>query len=88
MFEGQTVVHRTTSGVTGALTALARCDEVLLASFLIAGATADYIRRRQPKVVSIVAMGVRSQARAPEDEACGDCIESLLVGRAYVTSQR
>jgi 2-phosphosulfolactate phosphatase len=83
LFAGRSVVHRTTSGVTGALTALERCDEVLLASFLIAGATADYIRQRQPDVVSIVAMGVRSQARAPEDEACGDCIESLLGGRAY-----
>ena len=75
LFEGRTVVHRTTSGVTGALTALQRCDEVLLSSFIIARATAEYILRRTPPVVSIVAMGVRSQAKAPEDEACGDYIE-------------
>jgi 2-phosphosulfolactate phosphatase len=83
LFEGRTVVHRTTSGVTGALTAMERCDEVLLSSFMIARATAEYILRRRPKVVSIVAMGVRSQAKAPEDEACGDYIESLLTGRPY-----
>jgi 2-phosphosulfolactate phosphatase len=83
MFEGRTVVHRTTSGVTGALTALRRCDEVLLSSFTIARATADYILRRAPEVVSIVAMGERSQAKAPEDEACGDYLESLLSDRPY-----
>ena len=83
MFAGRTVVHRTTSGVTGALAALERCDEVLLASYAVARATADYILRRGPGVVSIVAMGMRSRARAPEDEACGDYIESLLGGPAY-----
>jgi 2-phosphosulfolactate phosphatase len=83
MFEGRTVVHRTTSGVTGALTALQRCDQVLLSSFIIARATAEYILRRAPAVVSIVAMGERSRAKAPEDEACGDYLESLLTGRPY-----
>ena len=83
MFEGRTVVHRTTSGVTGALTALQRCDEVLLSSFIIARATAEYILRRSPAVVSIVAMGERSQAKAPEDEACGDYLELMLSDRPY-----
>ncbi len=80
LFAGRTVVHRTTSGVTGALTALPRCSEVLLASFATAGATAAHILSRRPEVVSIVAMGIRSAAPAPEDEACGDLIESLLGG--------
>jgi 2-phosphosulfolactate phosphatase len=82
-FDGRTVVHRTTSGVTGALAALERCDEVLLASYAVARPTADYILGRRPEVVSIVAMGMRSQAKAPEDEACGDYIESLLGNRPY-----
>lgn len=83
LFEGRTVLHRTTSGVTGALTALERCEEVLLGSFITARATANYIRHRAPEVVSLVAMGVRSRAKAPEDEACGDYLESLLSGRPY-----
>lgn len=83
LFEGRTVVHRTTSGVSGAILALPRCDEVLLAAFVNARATADYILARQPRLVSIVAMGIRSKAPAPEDEACGDLIESLLGGRPY-----
>jgi 2-phosphosulfolactate phosphatase len=83
LFADRTVVHRTTSGVTGALTALPNCDEVLLASYVNAAATAARIRARRPAAVSIVAMGVRSTAPAPEDERCGDYIESLLTGGAY-----
>lgn len=82
-FGGRTVVHRTTSGVTGALTALERCDEVLLASFLNVGAVARYLARRRPALVSIVAMGIRSSQPAPEDERCGDDLESRLGGKPY-----
>ena len=80
---GRTVIHRTTSGVTGALAALETADEVLLASFVNAGATAEYIMRKSPEVVSIIAMGIRSEAPAPEDEACSDYIRHLLDGSPY-----
>lgn len=79
-FAGRTVVHRTTSGVSGALIAAERCDEVLLASFVTARATADYIRCRRPAVVSLVAMGIRSRTPAPEDERCAERIEAHLTG--------
>ncbi|NJN46689.1 MAG: hypothetical protein HC808_09635, partial [Candidatus Competibacteraceae bacterium] len=42
-----------------------------------------YIRQRHPDLVSIVAMGIRSQQPAPEDEWCGAYIESLLCGNPY-----
>jgi 2-phosphosulfolactate phosphatase len=83
VFAGRRVVHRSTSGVTGALAALARCDEVLLGAYVTAGACARHILARQPKAVSIVAMGIRSSTPAPEDERCGDYIESLISGRPY-----
>lgn len=83
MFGGKTVVHRTTSGVTGAVKAIERSDEVLLASFANARATARYIASKHPAHVSIVAMGIRSMAKAPEDEYCGDYIESMLAGTPY-----
>jgi 2-phosphosulfolactate phosphatase len=57
--------------------------EVLLASFANARATADYIRGRNPREVSIVAMGVVGSFRTPEDEFCGDYIESMLAGTPY-----
>ncbi len=82
-FGGRTVVHRTTAGVTGAMAALEWAEETLLTSFINAGATAEYIRRKNPSLVSIVAMGIRSLERAPEDDLCGDYIESLLTGKPY-----
>jgi len=83
LFEGRAVIHRTTAGVTGALTALDKADELLPASYVNAAATARYIRARRPDVVSIVAMGMRAIDTAPEDERCGDYIESLLTGGTY-----
>jgi 2-phosphosulfolactate phosphatase len=83
LFAGRTVLHRTTSGVPGAAAALERSDEVLLTSFVNARATARYIKKTNPAVVSIVAMGTRSTERAPEDELCGDYLESLLTGKPY-----
>jgi 2-phosphosulfolactate phosphatase len=82
-FHRRKIIHRTTSGVNGALAALERSDDVLLASFLTARATADYIRQEAPEIVSIVAMGNRAVSKAPEDEFCADYIESLLTGKSY-----
>ena len=83
LFRGRTVIHRSTSGVGGALAALEHADEVLLASFLNARATAAYILSCKPAVVSLVAMGSRASIRAPEDEYCADYLDSLLTGKAY-----
>ena len=82
-FTGRTVIHRSTSGVGGAQTALAHVEEVLLASFMTARATAAYLLERRPACVSIVAMGSRASVAAPEDERCGDYLESLLRGAPY-----
>lgn len=82
-FRGRTVIHRSTSGVGGVPAALARADEVLLASFLNARATATYIRQRNPATLSLVAMGSRASVPAPEDERCADYLESLLTGQPY-----
>ena len=82
-FNNRDVVHRTTSGVAGAVAAMEHSDEVLLASFVNARATAQYIMNKSPELVSIVAMGVVSVQTTPEDEFCGDYIESLLIGAPY-----
>jgi 2-phosphosulfolactate phosphatase len=71
-FRDKVVVHRTTSGVTGASDALEKADEVLLGSFLMARAIGKHIKRARPDLVTLVAMGDRAKKRAPEDEACGD----------------
>lgn len=83
LFSGRDVIHRTTSGVTGALAALERCEHVFLGAYVTARATAAAVRALAPAQVSLVAMGIRSMAPAPEDERCGDCLEHLLGGRPY-----
>jgi 2-phosphosulfolactate phosphatase len=82
-FQGKTVIHRTTAGVTGAAAALARADEVLLCGFVNAGGVSAYIRYRSPQAVTLVAMGTRGKTKSPEDEACADYLEYLLTGKSY-----
>jgi 2-phosphosulfolactate phosphatase len=82
-FKGKTVVQRTSSGIQGALAALDNADEVLLASYNIASATARYILATQPESVSLVAMGWDLKEIAPEDEWCARYISYLLGFNEY-----
>lgn len=82
-FEGKTVVQRTSSGVQGALIALERADEVLLGSYAVARATADYILAKSPEKVCIVAMGWVLKEKVPEDEWCALYLAHLLGASAY-----
>jgi len=82
-FESKTVVHRTSSGVQGVLAALDVADEVLPASYALAGSIARYIRSKQPPRVSLVSMGWALKHSAPEDEWCGRYIAHLLGVRDY-----
>jgi 2-phosphosulfolactate phosphatase len=82
-FKGRTVVQRTSSGVQGALAALDIADEVLLASYNVARATAKYILRKQPGDVSLVSMGWNLKTRAPEDDWCARYISHLLGVSTY-----
>lgn len=82
-FKGKTVVQRTSSGVQGVLAALDCANEVLLASYNIAGATASYILARRPESVSLIAMGWDLKEIAPEDEWCARYISHLLGFNKY-----
>ena len=82
-FQGKTVVHRTTAGVTGVAAALEKADEVILGSFVMAEAICRYIENKKPALVTLVAMGDRAQKKAPEDEACADYLEHLLTGSPF-----
>ncbi len=82
-FQGRQAVQRSSAGVQGVLAALASAEEVLLGSFSLARATADYLRARRPREVSIVAMGVQLKEAAPEDEWCARYIASLLGRGGY-----
>ena len=86
-FSGKTAVQRTSSGVQGALTALEGADEVVVASYNIARATARYILSKQPAQVSLVAMGWDLKERAPEDDCCARYIAHLLGKGEYSHDQ-
>jgi 2-phosphosulfolactate phosphatase len=78
-FTGKTVIQRTSSGVQGILAA-SRAEEILLGSFVLVEATVDYIKKKIPRVVSIVAMGWEGEHEAIEDELCAEYLESRLRG--------
>ena len=83
LFKGRTVVQRTSAGVQGALAALEGADEVLVAGYTVARATADYILAKKPARVCLVAMGWELKERAPEDEGCARYIAHLLGAGDY-----
>lgn len=75
---GRVLVQRTTSGVQAALAARA-CDQVVAGALVVAGATARLIRSLGPEVVTLVATA--APLGHPEDRACADLLEALLLGR-------
>ncbi|MGW7822995.1 2-phosphosulfolactate phosphatase [Streptomyces puniciscabiei] len=68
---GRTVVQKTTAGTAGAL-AVADAGLLLCASFVVAGATAEVLRRARPETVTFVVTG--NGGRAEEDLACAEYI--------------
>lgn len=68
---GRTVVQKTTAGTAGALS-VADAGLLLCASFVVAGATAELLRRGRPKTVTFVVTG--DGGRAEEDLACAQYI--------------
>ncbi len=78
-FTGRTVIQRTSSGVQGILAA-SGAEEVLLGSFVTAEATVKYIKREDPAVVSLVAMGWEGEYEAIEDELYAEYLDTRLLG--------
>ena len=78
-FTGQTVIQTTGAGTQGVVSA-SGADEIVLGSFVMAGAITRYIRRVEPEVVSLVAMGNVGIEPNEEDESCAEYIEVLLEG--------
>ncbi len=80
-FTGRTVILATSAGSKGLVAAAQGADEVVAGCFLNAPAVVEYIRRRRPATVCLVALGVAGKKIAPEDRAAGDYLEALLQGR-------
>jgi 2-phosphosulfolactate phosphatase len=78
-FSERIVVQRTSAGTQGILNAV-NSEEILPGSFVMAEAIINYIRNKNPKVLSLVAMGWGGLERSPEDELFADYIEKRLKG--------
>ena len=54
--------------------------KIFAGSLVCASATAAYLRRLQPRAVTLVVTGVWTDRDGDEDHACADLIEALLCG--------
>lgn len=77
-FTNQTLIHTTSAGTQGIVNAT-HASEIITASLVNAKAVADYIRKKNPSVVSIVAMGNQGVESADEDVLCARYIKALLL---------
>lgn len=80
--EGKVIAHSTMAGTVGVNMAAANADEIFVGSLAIARATAQAIIQRNPRLVTIVAMGDGGKIRTDEDEQCALYIRNILQGRA------
>lgn len=78
--QGKKLIHRTTAGTQGLIRA-ANARVLLACSLVNAAATAEAIRKINPREVFFVETGVTPEGHGDEDTACADYIEGLLTGK-------
>ncbi len=78
---GRRLIHRSTAGTQGILCARG-ASLVLAASFMVASATARYLKNKSVRQVDFIITGRNANRDGDEDEACADFIASLLNDRA------
>ena len=79
--DGKSLVQSTRAGTVGVAAAADAADTIFLGSFVVAQATTDAIRRHNPDVLSIIAMGDQGRVRSDEDEQCGIYLRNIMEGR-------
>jgi 2-phosphosulfolactate phosphatase len=82
-FTRKRFIQRTSAGTQGVVHAK-HADEIVLGNFVCANAIADYIRRQNPTVVSIVGMGDAGVSKTDEDEAFSEWLAASLQNGASV----
>ncbi len=79
-FNGRTVIQTTSSGTKGLIGAK-NTDEIITGSFVNAGAVVKYIESKNPKEISLVAMGLNARESAEEDLLCAKYIRDSLISK-------
>lgn len=83
---GKTVIHTTSAGTQGIVRAV-HADEIITGALVNAKAIAEYIRKQNPKKVTLVGMGISGKKRAEEDWLCAQYIKELVQGKERDISQ-
>lgn len=79
-FKGRTVILTTSSGTKGISNAK-MADEIITGSFVNANAIVEYIRGKNPKVVSLVCMGYEAHTPTQEDTFLAEYVRDQLLGK-------
>lgn len=77
--KGKTILHTTSAGIQGIVNAT-KATEIITGSLVNAKAVAEYIKKKNPEIVSLVCMGNAGVRPAAEDELCAEYIKSLVEG--------
>jgi 2-phosphosulfolactate phosphatase len=77
---GRRLIQRTSAGTQGVVAA-SGAQTLLLGSLVCAGALVRHVEALAPDVVSLVAMGMRGERPAAEDEACAEILAARLEHR-------
>lgn len=77
--QNKTIIQSTRAGTVGVLAAQ-KSSKIYVASLVNAAATADAIKKSNPELVSLSAMGWSGKDRTDEDEICAMYIRNMLLG--------
>jgi len=79
-FMGKEIILSTSAGTKGIIAA-ENAAEVITGSFVNIAAAAEYIKSKNPKIVSLVAMGNNGVTEADEDNLYAEQLANLLNGK-------
>ena len=80
-FAGARFIQRTSAGTQGVVRSQ-RADTLLASSFVVASATARYLRHHAPACITYVVTGIYPDRDGDEDAACAEYQAALLQGEA------
>jgi len=78
--KGKTIIHTTSAGTQGLVNAQ-KATERITGSFVNAPAIVQYIKNKNPEVVSLVCMGYSMKHPSEEDTFCAEYIKNELEGK-------
>jgi len=79
-FTNKTIIQTTSSGTQGIANAT-NADEIITGSFVNVQAIINYIKKQNPKEVSLVAIGLGGVRISDEDKLCAEYIKNALQNR-------